>query len=239
MEHSNLEHDNDYKDELLSYFVGDISPLIFFHEITDDSLSPRNGLSPLDQVIMFEAGPYLDDCFNLDFVRACIIVEVAYMKKEFEEGLLDMEDAIDGTYGDLVDEEEYIEEDEEDFDNEDPYNTKPYIDDGYFYYEDDIDYYDDEYWEDYYTYTFDDERFQKKVRRLAVGYLAGKITTDNPSKLNGKTGYEQVVYYLAHLLPADNELEEMENIKKVDQKVQTYLMDFDGGANLVSLINSY
>jgi len=203
-------------------FVNDVSPLVFSNLITDDNLSPKNGLSGLDQLIMFETGKHLDDIFNLDFVRAGIRIQVALMKKDLENGLISEEDISN------IDFDTHIYEDEE----ED-------IDDGYYLYEEDIDCYDDEYWEKYYDYEFDDERFQAKIRRVAVGYLAGKITTDSPSQINGLTGYEQVLNYMAHLLPTRNDKERQKNVEKIDQRVQAYLIDFDGGMDLVSMINNY
>jgi hypothetical protein len=212
MEYSNLENDNNYKEELILAFVNDVSPLVFSNIITDDNISPKNGLSGLDQVIMFEVGKDMDDIFDLDFVRAGIRIQVGLMKKDLKDGLISEEDIADADfYKDIYeDEEEYL---------------------------DDIDDYDDEYWAEYYEY--DDERFQRKIRRITVGHMAGKITTDNPSKINGLTGYEQAVYYVAHLLPVKDEEERKRNIELIDRKVQAYLIDFDGGMDLPSLIDNY
>lgn len=236
MEHSNLENDNTYKEELILTFVNDVSPLVFSNIITDDNRSPKNDLSGLDQVIMLEIGKYMDQVFNLDFVRAGIRIQVALMKKDLENGLISEEDIFNadfyrGIYGE--------EEEEKYFDEDDPYEGKPYINDGDYYYEDDIDYYDDEYWEEYYDYEFDDERFQSKIRRIAVGTLAGEITTDTPSEINGLTGYEQALYYVAHLLPSENAEERRRNVERIDRKVQAHLMDFEGGFDLISMINNY
>ena len=233
MEHSNLENDNDYKEELILTFIDDVSPLVFSNIITDDNLSPKNGLSGLDQLIMFETGKHLDDIFDLDFVRAGIRIQVAHLKKYLEEGLISEEDISN------IDFDTQMYEEEEDLDDEDPYEGEPYIADGYYRYEDDIDCYDDEYWEEYYDYEFDDERFQAKIRRVAVGYLTEKITIDNPSQINGLTGYEQVINYMAHLLPTKDDKERQKNVERIDQRVQAYLMDFDGGMDLVSMINNY
>ena len=221
MEYSNLENDNDYKEELILTFVNDVSPLVFSNLITDDNLSPKNGLSGLDQLIMFETGKHLDDTFDLDFVRAGIRVQVAHLKKYLEDGLITEEDIFN------IDFDTQTYEDEED------------IDDGYYLYEDDEDCYDDEYWEEYYDYEFDDERFQAKIRRVAVGYLAEKITIDNPSPINGLTGYEQVINYMAHLLPTKDDKERQKNVERIDRKVKAYLIDFDGGMDLISMINNY
>ncbi len=233
MEHSNLENDNGYKEELILTFVYDVSPLVFSNIITDDNRSSKNDLSGLDQVIMLEVGKHMDKIFNLEFVRAGIKIQVGLMKKDLENGLISEEDISN------IDFDTQIYEDEEDLDDEEAYEKKPYIDDGYYRYEDDIDCYDEEYWEEYYDYEFDDERFQAKIRRVAVGCLAGKITTDSHSQINGLTGYEQVLYYIAHLLPAKNEEERMENIEMIDRKVQAYLIDFDGGMDLISMVNNY
>lgn len=237
MEHSNLENDNAYKEELILTFVNDVSPLVFSNIITDDNRSSKDNLSGLDQVIMLEVGKYMDEVFNLDFVRAGIRIQVALMKKDLESGLISEEDIFNADFYREIYEEG--EEEEEDFDEDDPYEGKPYIDDGYYYYADDIDDYDDEYWEEYYDYDFDDERFQAKIRRIAVGTLAGKITTDNPSQISGLTGYEQALYYVAHLLPAENEKERRKHVEMIDRKVQAYLIDFEGGYDLISMINSY
>lgn len=237
MEHSNLEDDNAYKEELILTFVNDVSPLVFSNIITDDNRSCKNDLSGLDQVIMLEIGEYMDEVFNLDFVRAGIRIQVALMKKDLESGLITKEDIFNADFYREIYEEG--EEDEEYFDEDDPYAGKPYIDDGYYYYEGDIDDYDDEYWEEYYNYEFDDERFQAKIRRIAVGTLAEKITTDNPSKISGLTGYEQALYYVAHLLPAKNEKERKKYVERINRKVQGYLIDFRGGYDLISMINNY
>jgi len=235
MEHSNLENDNGYKEELILTFVNDVSPLVFSNVITDDNRSCKSDLSGLDQVIILEVGKYMDEVFNLDFVRAGIRIQVALMKKDLENGLISEEDIFNADFYSEI----YEEEEEEYFDEDDPYEGKPYIDDGYYSCEDDIDDYDDEYWEEYYDYDFDDERFQAKIRRIAVGTLAGKITTDNPSEINGLTGYEQALYYVAHLLPAENERERKEHVERIDRKVQAYLIDFEGGYDLISMINNY
>ena len=234
MEHSNLENDNDYKEELILTFVNDVSPLVFSNIITDDNLSPKNGLSGLDQLIMFETGKHLDDTFDLDFVRAGIRIQVALMKKDLENGLITEEDISNIDFDTHI-----YEDEEEDIDDEDPYEGEPYINDGYYRYEDDEDCYDDEYWEEYYDYEFDDERFQAKIRRVAVGYLAEKITIDNPSPINGLTGYEQVINYMAHLLPTKDDKERQKNAEEIDRKVKAYLIDFDGGMDLISMINNY
>ncbi len=214
MEYSNLENDNNYKEELILAFVNDVSPLVFSNKITDDNISPKNGLSGLDQVIMFEVGKYLDDIFDIDFVRAGIRLQVGLMKKDLRNGLISEDDILNADFYSEVYEEEDV-------------------------YFDDIDDSDDEYWAKYYNYEFDDKRFQEKIRRIAVGHLIGVITTDNPSDINGLTGYEQVAHYLAHLLPVENEKERRKNIKKINQKVQTYFMDFHGGFDLISSINNY
>lgn len=239
MEHSNLENDNAYKEELILTFVNDVSPLVFSNIITDDNRSSKNNLSGLDQVIILEVGKYMDEVFNLEFVRAGIRIQVALMKKDLENGLITEEDIFNADFYKEIYEEEEEEEGEEYFDEDDPYRGKPYIDDGYYFYEDDIDDYDDEYWEEYYDYDFDDERFQAKIRRIAVGTLAGKITTDNPSEINRLTGYEQALYYVAHLLPAENEKERKKHVERIDRKVQAYLIDFEGGYDLISMINNY
>jgi hypothetical protein len=238
MEHSNIENDNGYKEELILTFVNDVSPLVFSNIITDDNRSSKNKLSGLDQVIILEVGEYMDDVFNLDFVRAGIRIQVALMKKDLKNGLITEEDIFNADfYKEIYEEEE--DEEEEYFDEDDPYKSKPYIDDGYYSYEDDIDDYDDEYWEEYYDYEFDDEKFQAKIRRIAVGTLAGKITTDNSSEINGLTGYEQALYYVAHLLPSENAEERRKNVERIDRKVQAYLIDFEGGFDLISMINNY
>jgi hypothetical protein len=217
MEYSNLENGNEYKqEELILTFVNDISPLVFSNIITDDNRSSKNDLSGLDQVIMLEVGKYMDEVFNLEFVRAGIRMQVALMQKDLENGLISEEDIFNADFYKEINEEE-----EEDFD------------------EDDIDDYDDEYWEEYYDYDFDDERFQAKIRRIAVGTLAGKITTDNPSQINALTGYEQALYYVAHLLPAEDEKERKKHAERIDRRVQTYLRDFEGGYDLISMINKY
>ncbi|HRY22368.1 MAG TPA: hypothetical protein P5311_01210 [Candidatus Dojkabacteria bacterium] len=217
MEYSNLENGNEYKqEELIFTFVSDISPLVFSNIITDDNRSTKNDLSGLDQVIMLEVGEYMDEVFNLEFVRAGIRIQVALMQKDLENGLISKEDIFNADFY-----KEIYEEEEEYFD------------------EDDIDDYDDEYWEEYYDYDFDDERFQAKIRRIAVGTLAGRITTDNPSQINGLTGYEQALYYIAHLLPAENEGEREKHLEKIARKVQAYLIDFEGGYDLISMINKY
>lgn len=238
MESSNLENDNDYKTEFLLDFVEDISPLVFSNKITDDNISKHNGLSGLNQVILFETGKYLDDIYDLDFVRAAILVQVAFMKKELEEDLMDEEDLFDDVFRELYNEDENLDE-EDSKDEEDPYKGKPYIDDGYDSYEDDIDDYDNKYRKKYYDYDFDDERFQAKIRRIAIGTLAGEITTDNPSEINGLTGYEQALYYVAHLLPAENEEERKKIVEKIDRKVQAYYIDFEGGYDLISMVENY
>ena len=217
MKDSNLENRNEYKqEELIFTFVSDISPLVFSNIITDDNRSTKNDLSGLDQVIMLEVGEYMDEVFNLEFVRAGIRIQVALMQKDLENGLISKEDIFNADFY-----KEIYEEEEEYFD------------------EDDIDDYDDEYWEEYYDYDFDDERFQAKIRRIAVGTLAGRITTDNPSQINGLTGYEQALYYIAHLLPAENEEEREKHLEKIARKVQAYLIDFEGGYDLISMINKY
>lgn len=238
MEHSNIENDNSYKEELILTFVNDVSPLVFSNIITDDNFSPKNDLSGsgLDQVIRFEVGKYMDEIFDLDFIRAGIRIQVGLLKKDLQDGLITQEDIYNADFYKEIYEEE---EEEEYFDEDDPYEGKPYIDDGYYFYEDDVDCYDEEYWEEYYDYEFDDERFQAKIRRIAVGTLAGKITTDNPSEINGLTGYEQVLYYVAHLLPAENQKERDKLIEKIDRKVQAYIIDFEGGYALVSMFNNY
>ncbi len=104
---------------------------------------------------------------------------------------------------------------------------------------DDIDDYDNEYRKEYYDYDFDDERFQAKIKRIAIGTLAGMITLDNPSEINGLTGYEQAIYYVAHLLPAENEEERKKIVEKIDRKVQAYYIDLEGGYDLISMINNY
>lgn len=238
MESSNLENDNDYKTEFLLDFVEDISPLVFSNKITDDNISKHNGLSGLNQVILFETGKYLDDIYDLDFVRAAILVQVAFMKKELEEDLMDEEDLFDDVFKELYNKDENLDE-ENPKDGEDPYKGKPYIDDGYDSYEDDIDDYDNEYRKEYYDYDFDDERFQAKIKRIAIGTLAGMITLDNPSEINGLTGYEQAIYYVAHLLPAENEEERKKIVEKIDRKVQAYYIDLEGGYDLISMINNY
>jgi len=236
MEYSNLENGNEYKqEELILTFVNDISPLVFSNIITDDNRSSKNDLSGLDQVIILEVGRYMDNIFNLDFVRAGIRVQVALMKKDLENGLISEEEIYNADFYKEI----YEEEEEEYFDEDDPYREKPYIDDGYYCYEDDIDDYDDEYWEEYCDYDFDDERFQAKIRRIAIGTLAGKITTDNPSEINGLTGYEQVLYYVAHLMPVENGKERKKHVERIDRRVQTYLIDFEGGYDLISIINKY
>jgi hypothetical protein len=130
MESSNLENDNDYKTEFLLDFVEDISPLVFSNKITDDNISKHNGLSGLNQVILFETGKYLDDIYDLDFVRAAILVQVAFMKKELEEDLMDEEDLFDDVFKELYNKDENLDE-ENPKDGEDPYKGKPYIDVGY------------------------------------------------------------------------------------------------------------
>ena len=237
MEHSNLENDNSYKEELILTFVNDVSPLVFSNIITDDNRSCKNNLSGLDQVIILEVGKYMDEVFNLEFVRAGIRIQVALMKKDLENGLISEEDIFNADFYREIYEEG--EEEEEYFDEDDPYEGKPYIDDGYYSYEDDVDCYDDEYWEEYYDYDFDDERFQAKIRRIAVGTLAGEITTDTPSEIHGLTGYEQALYYVAHLLPSEDAEERRKNVERIDRKVQAYLIDFEGGFDLISMINNY
>ena len=234
MEYSNLENDSDYKEELILAFVNDVSPLVLLNIITDDTPSPRNAPSGLDQVIMFEVGEYMDDIFDLDFVKAGIRLQIGLLKRDLRNGLISEDDIFNADFY-----SEIYEEKNEYSDSDDPYEGEPYINDGYFHHKDDRDDYDDEYWAEYYNYEFDDKRFQEKIKRFAVGYLIGGITADNPSKINGLTGYEQVIYYLAHLLPAENEKERRKNVKRINQKVQSHLSDFNGGVNLISLLNSY
>jgi hypothetical protein len=82
MEHSNLENDPESRAEIIFDFVEEVAPLVLCRQITDDAKSPTNGLSGLDQVIMFAVGEYLDEEFNLNFVKAGIILELGYLKKE-------------------------------------------------------------------------------------------------------------------------------------------------------------
>jgi len=216
VEFSSLENENDYKNEKIYTFVENVTPLVIQGSITNDNPSPSNGLSGLEQVILFAVGPYMDDIYNMEFIKALIIVQKATIEKQTEE-LLSGDDEWENEW----EEDEWEEEDCP----EDPYWNKPYIEDNYY-----EEFIEPEYEQIY--YKIDDPEFKKKVKRIATGYLQGIFTEDNQSKINGLTGIGQVVSYVAELLYPDSKEEKREDCTRIEKMVQGYILDLRGGAKM-------
>jgi len=105
VELSSFESENDYKEEKISTFVENITPLILQGSITDDNPSPSNGLTGLEQVILFEVEPYMDEIYNMKLIKALITVHKALLEREAEELLSgkdeEWEEDIEPDYEDI------------------------------------------------------------------------------------------------------------------------------------------
>lgn len=205
MENSNLENDAEVRLQNIQNFAGYVAPFVLNCQITDHNYSPSNGLSGLDQVTEFYVGKYIDDNIFNHEFVKAKITEEIAYLR-FDEDLINNQS--------IEDIEEY------------------YAQKGFFCYEDDL-YYEDDIEATY--YTLDEPEFKKMVQSIATGYARGIYTIDNPSRINGKNGLQQVLFFAARLLYSESLTEDLIYDAIVEKRFKAHLLALRGGSNLADL----
>ena len=85
MEHNRPQRDDEGRDEQeriekIEFVVDELAYFVTQGIVTEDNPSPSNHLTSLDQIIQFELDEYLDDKFNVGYIKACVTKEIAETK---------------------------------------------------------------------------------------------------------------------------------------------------------------
>ncbi|PKN02579.1 hypothetical protein CVU76_00880 [Candidatus Dojkabacteria bacterium HGW-Dojkabacteria-1] len=76
---------------------------------------------------------------------------------------------------------------------------------------------------------FDKELDQEVIEDLAMDYIWGEVTDDNPSTANGLSGLEQVIAYAFDLAQDDKK-----TIRKLKYRVYARVSELNGGCDMSS-----
>lgn len=94
MDHSNLEKDNRDKIEIIEDTIEEIALSVSEKYITDDNPSRTNGLTSLEQILVFELQDYIDKQYTLNYLKAKVWVFAMEYDFSEEDNLSDEEDVI-------------------------------------------------------------------------------------------------------------------------------------------------